>query len=288
MTRGTFESSSSPCAPGTTTPVDPYGCHVAEWTDEPGELGGTVAASSLSVAYWVAGALPQARGVVTLWRAGRPALAFTYADAEPARELAASSKVGLAFTERRGTGRTFRPMVAAGTPRLVEDPDGALFGADLLDQELRRFPPARLLADSALLRREHWWYLPRLVVELDVESVRLLPNGQAGDHLLVTSAGSGLLEATPARVVEESADTLRLDLDAVPDAGPALLFGQDASFPDLERWSQWRFRGTWDGQAFRVLEAPQRRGLAPVPGILARWRRQRNLERACRQALAAE
>lgn len=262
-------------------------------TDDPAtraDLGATVASSSLSTAFWVSHAQPQARGVVTLWHEGRPTLAFTYADADVARELAASGRVGLAFTETRGAGQRFRPLLATGSPTLVEDPEGTVFREGLLEQELRRFPPARLLADSPLLRREHWWYLPRLLVHLDMDDLSgLPPDGPPREHFLVTGSAPEELRGQPTGVVEEDGDRLLLDVDAVPGAvpRPAVLFGQDASFPDLERWSQWRFRGVWDGDTFAVSEAPVRRGLAPVPGVLARWRRHRALERACRQALAA-
>lgn len=252
-----------------------------------GDLASTVSASSLSTLLWVDGSRPEARGAVSLWRADSPALAFTYADSEIAREVATSRLTGLAFTETRGTGAAFRPLFVVGRPRLIEDRTGDVFCAELLEQELRRFPPARLLADSVLLRREHWWYLPRLLVELDVTEVHPLePRSSQRDHLLVTVGGSGQLEVCPAGVVEEQGTALHLDVGKAPSPGAALLFGQDASFPDLERWSQWRYRGSWDGEVFAVHEAPARAGLVAPLGLAARWRRQRNLERACRQALA--
>lgn len=252
-----------------------------------GDLASTVAASSLSTLFWAAAAAPCARGVVSLWRADRPALAFTYADADVARDIAAAKPVGLAFTESRGTGAAFRPLLAVGRPRLVADPAGDLFSADLLDQELRKFPPARLLADSVLLQREHWWYLPRLIVQLDISDIwELDPRGRDRDHLLVTVDSRGEPDARPAAIVDQRPGVLRLDVDGTPAPGTALLFGQDASFPDLERWSQWRYRGSWDGIELHVDEAPTRPGLAPPLGLLQRWRRQRNLEKACRQALA--
>lgn len=252
-----------------------------------GDLAATVSGSSLSTLFWAAATTPCARGVVSLWRADKPALAFTYADADVARDIASAQRVGLAFTETRGTGATFRPLVVVGRPQLVEDPAGELFSADLLDQELRKFPPARLLADSVLLRREHWWYLPRLIVQLEVTDIhKVEPRGRDRDHLLVTVDSRGEPDGRPAGLVEEQPDVLRLDVDGTPATGTALLFGQDASFPDLERWSQWRYRGTWDGIELHVDEAPTRPGLAPPLGLLQRWRRQRSLEKACRQELA--
>jgi hypothetical protein len=67
--------------------------------------------------------------------------------------------------------------------------------------------------------------------------------------------------------------------------GPAVLFGQDASFPDLEQWSQWRYAGRWDGSGLDVEQAPASTGLGRTPGLLQRWRRQRALERRCIEAI---
>ncbi|MFC5731627.1 MULTISPECIES: pyridoxamine 5'-phosphate oxidase family protein [Nocardioides] len=244
-------------------------------------------ASSLAELSWLDPAGdPQVRGVVALVRRDQPALAFTYAAESVARQVASSSTLVLALREIRSTGTGFRPVLIEGTPRLLEDPSGDLFVADLLAQELRRFPPSRLLADSLLLMREHWWYLPRLVVEIDVASIRPVPaRDDSTSHLLVV-ANRDRPEVAVARLRQDHDDVLTLDVvGPVPDAGPAVLFGQDASFPDLERWSQWQYRGRWDGTAFRVLDAPARPGLGPVPGVLQRWRRQRALERRCIEAL---
>jgi hypothetical protein len=252
-----------------------------------GDVTDAVAASSLCELCWVdAAGLPQARGVVALVRGERPVLAFTYADEPVARDVARAQRVVLALTETRSTGREFRPLLVAGRPRLVEDPKGDLYLEDLVVQELRRYPPSRLLADSPLLMREHWWYLPRLVVEIDVDAVEPMPRHSATrDHVLVVADG-----ATPvvrlAGIRDRFDDRLEVDVDGRPaPPGPAVLFGQDASFPDLEQWSQWRYRGVWDGTGLAVEEAPARTGLGRPPGVVQRWRRQRDLERACVQAL---
>lgn len=251
------------------------------------EVAETVAASSVSTLCWVdAAGLPQARGVVALVREDRPALAFTYADAAVAREVAGTAGVALALNETRSTGRAFHPMLVTGQPRLVEDPSGDAYLADLVVQELRRYPPSRLFADSPLLMREHWWYLPRLIVELDVDAVQPLPpRTEAHDHVLVVADGPTPV-VRAAGILKESDRRLRLTFEGpAAAAGPAVLFGQDASFPDLERWSQWRYRGRWDGSGLDVDEAPASTGLGPAPGLLERWRRQRDLKRRCIEAI---
>jgi hypothetical protein len=252
-----------------------------------GDVTAVVSASSLGELCWVdTTGRPQARGVVALVRGERPVLAFTYADEPVAREVARADRVALALTETRSTGRGFRPVLVTGGSRLVEDPTGDLYLEDLVVQELRRYPPSRLLADSPLLMREHWWYLPRLLVEIDVDAVESMPLRSAThDHVLVVADGT-----TPvvrlAGVRSRSNDRLDVDVEGRPaPAGPAVLFGQDASFPDLEQWVQWRYRGVWDGTSLAVEEAPARTGLGRMPGLLQRWRRQRALERACVQAI---
>lgn len=266
---------------------------------------GAVGAASLAELSWVGGDGPQVRGVVPLLRGERPTLAFTYADEEVARAVAAAPMVTLSLTEQRSTGRGFRPLVLTGRPVLTEDPEGELYGADLLVQELRRYPPSRVYADSPLLQREHWWYLPRLIVEIDVEAMqRLSPRTSSEDHVLVVADGQRPLVQV-ARVLQphsvlggmtsggtrsggtRSGGPVRVELElaSAPPPGPAVLFGQEASFPDLERWSQWRYRGHWDGATLAVDEAPARTGLAPPPGLLQRWRRQRDLERRCVAAI---
>ena len=246
-----------------------------------------VHASSLAELSWVDGAgAPQVRGVVALVRGDDPALAFTYADADVARDVAAASSLALALRETRSTGAAFRPLLVRGTPRLVEDPRGDLFVDELLTQELRRYPPSRIFADSPLLMREHWWYLPRLVVELDVTATRPIPAREHPDsHLLVVAHGQHH-EVRAARLVEQSDQVLVLDVDGgYVDDGPAVLFGQDASFPDLERWSQWRYDGRWEDGSFILTQAPEWTGLRPAPGLMQRWRRQRTLARQCRAAI---
>lgn len=268
----------------------------------PGDVATSVAASSLSELCWVEpDGTPQARGVLALVRDERPALAFTYADELVARAVARAETVSLVVAEGRSTGGAFTPIRLAGRPRLTEDPAGEVFTADLLTQELRRFPPSRLYADSPLLMREHWWYLPRLVVEIDVETVEpISPRGPGRDHVLVVAHGSTPVVRQaglgPARTDRErraepgeqqaGGQSLHLDVDGGdPGPGRAVLLGQDASFPDLEQWAQWRYRGAWDGRSLLVEEAPSRTGLGRPPGLLQRWRRQRALERACVQAI---
>ena len=226
-----------------------------------------------------------AHGDVPLVGDDGPVLALPYALVAQARSLGAADEVLLAVTDPRGSGPAFRPQVLRCLPRLVEDVTGELFSADLLDQELLRRPPSRLLADSTLLRREHWWWLPRLLVHLQVADVHpVAPRAVPAEHLLVVDV-DGRLEARVVRVVDPSAPEPVLEpLEDPPGAGPAVLFGQEAS-PDLERWGRWCWRGRWGAGRLEVRDAPGSVGLPPVPGVLRRWRAHRALERDCRAGL---
>ncbi len=254
------------------------------------DLSGTTASvsgSSLSELVWSGPDGPDVRGVVALVRDDVPVVAFTYAAERVARQVAAADAVALVVRETRSTGRAFRPLVVHGHPHLVEDPDGAVFRRELLDQELRRFPPARVLADSPLLRREHWWYLPRLLLEIRATEVVPLPDGAGEGRPLLVSQRHGRLEPRPVAVRDGDPGRPVVDGPAPEDGTPCVLFGQDASFPDLERWNQWSRHGVWREGGLVVEHEVGTPGLGPAPGLLRRWRDQHRLARACRQALSA-
>ncbi|WBB55584.1 pyridoxamine 5'-phosphate oxidase family protein [Verrucosispora sp. WMMD573] len=235
------------------------------------------------------GGLPQARPVTPLLLGERPAVAFPYAEAPVARGLAAAPVVALVVSDDRLTGRGWRPVAVTGRPRLTEDRDGALFAEQLLDQELRKYPPARALIDSPLLRREHWWYLPRLIVALDVVTTTTVGArvGGAGEVLAVARDDRELYVDSVTRPEHEEGEAVRVrSLGARPPAnGPAVLLGHDFSAPDLERWTPWTIRGGLTDGVLAVTAAPARAALAPPLGLWRRLIRQRRLARACRAAL---
>jgi hypothetical protein len=116
--------------------------------------------------------------------------------------------------------------------------------------------------------------------------VEPLPRRAAPRDLVLVVAHDATPVVRVAGIEEGDEDLFRLDLEGSPvPPGKAVLFGQDASFPDLEQWSQWSYRGNWDGTGLVVEELPSRTGLGPVPGLLQRWRRQRAFERRCVRAI---
>ena len=229
---------------------------------------------------------PQALGVVPLVLGEQAAVALSWAHVEQARAAGAARSVALVLSEPRLAGPAWAPQVLHVRPTLVEDGDGSLFRAQLLDQELRKHPPARSLADSPLLRREHWWYLPRLVLLLD--PVEVVPSrARQGPQDAVLAVDDGRLQVTTVQVADWDAPVLTLQGAPHGPDGPAVLVGQEVSVPDAERWTVHRTAGRYDDGLFEVLQPAQTRALEPVPGLLARVRRQRALERACVRGLRA-
>jgi hypothetical protein len=229
---------------------------------------------------------PSAIGVVPLVLGGQPAVALPWAHVETARAAAASEAAALVLSDARVTGSAWEPLVAAGRLTLVEDDDGEFFADRLLDQELRKHPPSRALADSHMLRREHWWYLPRLILVL--EAVDVVPGTRRDGPLeAVLAVDDDGLHVRTVRVADWDADPLVLHDAPATVRGPAVLVGQEISVPDVEQWTVHTTTGRYaDGRLTDVVPAPTRT-LEPRPGLLTRIRRQRALERACVTALRA-
>lgn len=230
---------------------------------------------------------PYLRPVTPLVLDDRPAIAFPYSEATLAREVAASPVAALILSDQRLSSQGWRSMAVWGRPWLIEDREGELFDDRLLTQELRKFPPARALIDSPLLRREHWWYVPRLIVAIDVTGsapVGERPEG-VGDVLAV-AGGTEQLYVDTVSCTDEGPDQLRVESLAgrSPASGPAVLLGHDFS-SDLETWTPWATRGWLTDGVLTVEERPQHPGLEPPPRLWDRLRRQQRLERACRRAL---
>ena len=230
---------------------------------------------------------PRALGVVPLVLDGRPAVALPWAFADDARSAAGSPAAALVLSDPRLTGSAWRPTVALGRLELLEDAGGSLFVDQLLPQELRKHPPSRALVDSPLLRRENWWYLPRLVLVLDVHTTDTGGARNGPDDAVLAVDDVDLLVRT-VHVGDWDADPLPVDGGPVTAEGPAVLVGQEISEPDAERWTVHTTTGGYaDGRLTGVLPAATRH-LEPAPGLLTRVRRQRRLERACVAALRAD
>lgn len=213
---------------------------------------------------------------------GAVVLALSYADQDLADAVAAARHVALALPGRTGP-TAGAGVLLVGRVVLEEDPDGARFVAGLLAQHLAKHPPSRALADSVILRREHWWYVPRLLLRVEVDTLLPLPpRPDARGHPLLVVARPG---TSPQVVVASSAGD---PVGEVPTDGPALLVSHDAA-DDLERTVQLQVPGRVDRGRFVPDRAPLP-ALPPLPGppgLRERWTRQRSLRRACVDGLRA-
>ncbi|WP_026127382.1 hypothetical protein [Nocardiopsis lucentensis] len=203
------------------------------------------------------------------------------------------NRAAFCLTTAAGPGEP--TLVATGRIRVRLDLDGSEFGADLVEQEVRKHPPTRLRAGSLMARRENWWWMSRAVVSLvEVERVHRVPaRTRASDALLVREVDADVsVDVVTARdwsggvggAVELWPRDGR-DLDG--DGGAAFVFGHQAS-PDYERWERWSRTGSLRGQTLEIAEAegaPDSR-LAPF-GLFERLRNHRQVERACKAGITA-
>lgn len=217
-----------------------------------------------------------------------PCLALPYARLDDARSMAAATEV-VATVATPELARGADPVAVRARARLTEDPTGRRFQDDgLLEQELAKHPPSRRRLDSLLLRREHWWYLARLLVHLED---RQRPQAIAPADGLLAVAAAGF---TVAACRSEPADDDRvLHLAATPplpdtdDGWPAVVLQHGADVPALERpWFR-RWTGRLHGARLVVerydARDPTDRPLRLVERLRGEWR----LERACRAGLRA-
>jgi hypothetical protein len=220
-----------------------------------------------------------------------PAFAFTYAESDRAHRIAASGRVVVVYSDARVSGSGWRPLAVVGRPLLTPDPDGAFFGDRLLEQELRKHPPSRALADSAMLRREHWWYLPRLIITVEVDAVEPVRERAGGpssallarlddDQLEVGSLIDGEMD----RLLTEDVDGGDEDVDGGAEGVPATVFGHDFT-PDLEQRLTWSVRGRLVDDRLRITERVDRPRAATGLTLWQRLVRHRDLGRACRRNL---
>jgi len=172
----------------------------------------------------------------------------------------------------------------------TDDLDGERFETStLLLQELAKHPPSRRRLDSIILRREHWWFLPRVLLRLEPldEPVPIDPAtavlGHREDGVLRVSTLDGWERDGELVRIERTA---RTEMSTAPH-GPAVLLDHGAEPPDLERrWGSRTF-GTLDGDRLLV-EREDRWGRSDrTPTLIQRVRDEWGLERACRAGLRA-
>ena len=239
-----------------------------------------------AIAWLAPDGAPDAASVLPLTGSGRPVLALPYAQIDLARALATSTEVVLAVVSpsQAGPGPSAPAallVTVRGRAEVTADPTGERFqDTGLIEVELAKYPTSRRRLDSLLLRREHWWFLPRLLVCIDgLHRPRTVP---PGDGLLVT--GGRALQVDPCHI--EDREPLRIRATGPgADRRPAAVIEYGGDLPELERPWERRWHGTLEADRFetdRVTgEGPSDRPL----GLRQRLRAEKQLERACKAGL---
>jgi hypothetical protein len=219
---------------------------------------------------------------------GTVVLALPYADRGAALGLATAGHATLVLADGREAGPRWTPLVVTAATEVTEDPEGRTLVDDLLPQAVAKHMPSRRRLDSALLRREHWWYVPRLLVTLRPtdDGTPVDPLGPA-DGLLAIDRGTVAPSIHPVPDAATADSAVTVDVDA-PLGTPGTLLTYDVEVPTFEpaRWQLGYGRvegGRWQARSSSRHGWPGR-GRAT---LVARIREERRLARACREGLRA-
>jgi hypothetical protein len=243
-----------------------------------------------AIAWLAPDGTPDVASVFPLTDGDRPLLALPYARLALARALDASTEVVLAVTSSP-EGVDDPPVTVRGRAEVIEDPNGDRFhDSGLIEMELAKYPASRRRLDSLLLRREHWWFLPRLLVTI---------GGLGGAHTISEDeaflvGGGTSLDVGPCHLVSRDPLALRIGDDVVGSLGrdragprPAVVLEHGGDLPELERSWERRWTGTLVGSRFETDsvsgDGPQERTLT----LRQRMRAEKQLERACKAGLRA-
>ena len=233
--------------------------------------------------------MPRLTPVTPLLLDADPAFTLTYADSALAREVSASPRAALVFSDSRLAYVGWSPLSVAVKVEVLADPEGELFRDALLTQELRKFPPGRQIIDSPLLQRENWWYLPRWIVRVvEAGEPRPVARRAASDHGILAYESGGALAADTVQVAGWNADRIPvrpLSGHSSPPESPAALMRHDFATPDMDPRTTFLATGRLENGRLLVDRRSGSHELGKRPGLVARWREQRDLERRCKAGL---
>lgn len=234
---------------------------------------------------------PVVEGIIPLLVDGATVFTLTYDRLETARLIGRSPEITLALHDPRLARVGWSPLAVRVRAAVEPDPDGDVFLEEMLEQELRKHPPSREISNSFLLQRENWWYLPRLIVRLEpVETPRPLARRENLTHgLLAWQDGAGEHPGVQTVAVPdthgERLPVTPIGHHALPNDASATLRLHDLEIPEMERSATLNASGRLRGGELAVETRTGSAELGPRPGIIARWRWFRGLERGCKSGL---
>lgn len=219
-----------------------------------------------------------------------PAFALPYSRIDLAHRLEKHPEVSLTFSDSRLARVGWSPLTVQGKIEVVPDPEGDLFLDELLYWELRKFWPSRQLIGSLVLRRDNWWYVPRLILRFtEIDVPRPITRRTEPDHGVLAWKTGDAITSDTVRVENWEAERpvvgpLSPDT-ALPGGVPAALLYHNFSVPDMEQRATLHLSGRLENGRLSVTRREGSRSLGKRPGIIARWRTQRELERRCQAGL---
>jgi hypothetical protein len=137
--------------------------------------------------------------------------------------------LGVTFPRKR-----FVKIEARGRATVAIEDDGTWFDRVLRAQELRKYPPARLLLRLPGHRRLLWWYVGRAVVRLPADGARAVPGS---DRVTVTVIDhDGIVSIVPVTGdVPLDADEIALQAGLPDDPACLLVHEESAALSDLRQ-----------------------------------------------------
>lgn len=222
------------------------------------------------------------------------AFALPIADVDMGRSLAEAGRAWLLCLDGRSAAQRWRPAAAPCDVRVDVDLDGAWLDGPwvtegLLAQLCDKDPAARAALESPLVRREHWWAVPRVLLTATPTAPprRPPPRFDSADATIVSGDGTPVGAARADTWDHPVVDLSGRDHEvATLPAGARVGAVLTAPPTPLGVPRSMLVRGVVEGDRLVVTD---RVGRLPSPAdrtILGRWRAQRRHERACRRTIA--
>lgn len=242
------------------------------------------------LAYTGSDGVPRLEALTPLLLEKAPVFALPYAREDLVHRLEEDPRVSLTFSDSRLAYVGWSPLTVEGRMEVIPDPEGDLFLDKLLYWELRQFPPSRELIGNLVLRRDNWWYVSRLILRFtETGTPRPVTRRTKLDHGVLAWKDAGGIFSDTVRVdgwdAEHPAVRSLSPDGSLPDGVPAALLYHDFSVPDMEQRTSLHLSGHLENGRLSVAYRLGSRELARRPGIIARWRAQKELERRCKAGL---